>query len=31
MSTLYPVCVADALDRMPVDRVVAVSSRLILV
>jgi MFS family permease len=31
MSTLYPVCVADALDRMPADRVVAVSSRLILV
>jgi MFS family permease len=31
MSTLYPVCVADALDRMPVDRVVAVSSQLILV
>jgi MFS family permease len=31
MSTLYPVCVADALDRMPVDRVVAISSRLILV
>jgi len=31
MSTLYPVCVAQAHDRMPVDRVVAVSSRLILV
>jgi len=31
MSTLYPVCVADAHDRMPADRVVAVSSRLILV
>ena len=30
MSTLYPVCVAYALDRMPADRVVAVSSRLIL-
>jgi MFS family permease len=30
-STLYPVCVADALDRMPADRIVAVSSRLILV
>jgi MFS family permease len=30
MSTLYPVCVAHALDRMPADRVVAVSSRLIL-
>jgi len=26
MSTLYPVCVTDAHDRMPVDRVVAVSS-----
>jgi MFS family permease len=31
MSTLYPVCVANAHDRMPADRVVAVSSRLILV
>lgn len=31
MSTLYPVCVALALDRMPADRVVAVSGRLILV
>jgi MFS family permease len=31
MSTLYPVCVADALDLMPADRIVAVSSRLILV
>ena len=31
MSTLYPVCVANAHDRMPVDRVVAVSGRLILV
>lgn len=31
MSTLYPVCVADALDRMPADKIVAVSSRLILV
>ncbi|WP_332686287.1 MFS transporter [Bosea sp. (in: a-proteobacteria)] len=31
MSTLYPVCVAHALDRMPQDRVVAVSGRLILV
>jgi MFS family permease len=30
MSTLYPVCVAYAHDRMPADRVVAVSSRLIL-
>ena len=31
MSTLYPVCVADALDVMPADRIVAASSRLILV
>lgn len=31
MSTLYPVCVAHALDRMPADRVVAVSGRLVLV
>jgi len=31
MSALYPVCVADAHDRMPSDRVVAVSGRLILV
>jgi MFS family permease len=31
MSTLYPVCVAHAHDRMPADRVVTVSSRLILV
>ena len=31
MSTLYPVCVAHAHDRMPGDRVVAVSGRLILV
>lgn len=30
MSTLYPVCVSHAHDRMPADRVVAVSSRLIL-
>jgi MFS family permease len=30
MSTLYPVCVAHAHDRMPTDRVVAVSGRLIL-
>ena len=30
MSTLYPVCVAHAHDRLPADRVVAVSSRLIL-
>jgi MFS family permease len=31
MSTLYPVCVANAHDRMPADRVIAVSGRLILV
>jgi MFS family permease len=31
MSTLYPVCVANAHDRMPAHRVVAVSGRLILV
>ena len=31
MSTLYPVCVADAHDRVPANRVVAVSGRLILV
>ena len=31
MSTLYPVGVALAHDRMPADRVVAVSGRLILV
>lgn len=31
MSTLYPVCVAHAHDRMPADRVVVVSGRLILV
>ena len=30
MSTLYPVCVAHAHDHMPADRVVAVSSVLIL-
>ena len=30
MSTLYPVCVAYAHDRMPADRVVALSGRLIL-
>jgi MFS family permease len=30
MSTLYPVCVAHAHDRMPADRVVAVSGQLIL-
>lgn len=31
MSTLYPVAVAHAHDRMPADRVVSVSARLILV
>jgi MFS family permease len=31
MSTLYPVCVAHAHDSLPADRVVAVSSHLILV
>ncbi len=31
MSTLYPVCVANAHDRMPADRVVAVSGHLILI
>ena len=31
MSTIYPVCVAVAHDRMPADRVLAVSGRLILV
>ncbi len=31
MSTLYPICVADAHDHMPADRVVAVSGQLILV
>lgn len=31
MATLYPVCVAHALDRMPADGVVAVSGLLILV
>jgi MFS family permease len=30
LSTLYPVCVAHAHDRMPADRVLAVSSQLIL-
>jgi len=30
MSTLYPVCVAHTHDRMPADRVVAVSGHLIL-
>jgi MFS family permease len=31
MSTFYPVCVGHAHDRMPADRVVTVSGRLILV
>lgn len=31
MSTLYPVCVANAHDRMPVDQVIAVSGQLILI
>ena len=31
MSTLYPVSVAHAFDRMPQDKIVAVSGRLILV
>lgn len=30
MSTLYPVCVANAHDQLPADQVVAVSGRLIL-
>src|SRR5271169_2576129 len=30
MSTLYPVCVSHAHDRMPADRIVAVSGSLIL-
>jgi MFS family permease len=30
ISTLYPVCVSHAHDRMPADRVLAVSGRLIL-
>lgn len=30
MSSLYPVCVANAHDRLPADRVVAVSGQLIL-
>ena len=30
MSAIYPVCVSHAHDRMPADRVVAVSGRLIL-
>lgn len=31
MSTLYPVCVANAHDQMPADQVVAVSGRLVLI
>jgi MFS family permease len=31
MSRLYPICVAHAHDRMPQDRVVAVSGRMILI
>ena len=31
MSTIYPICVALAHDQMPADRVVALSSQLILV
>jgi MFS family permease len=31
MSTLYTVCVSHAHDRMPADRIVALSGRLILV
>jgi MFS family permease len=31
MSTLYPICVAHAHDSMPLDKVLVVSSRLILV
>lgn len=31
MSTIYPVCVANAHDQMPADQVVAVTGRLILV
>jgi MFS family permease len=31
MSTMYPVCVANAHDQMPADQVVAVSGKLILV
>ena len=31
MSTLYPVCVANAHDQMPADQVVAVSGQLVLV
>jgi MFS family permease len=31
MSTLYPVCIAHAHDRMPADRVVTLSGALILI
>ena len=31
MSTLYPVCVANAHDQMPADQIVALSGRLILI
>jgi MFS family permease len=31
MSTLYPICIANAHDQMPSDKVVAVSGRLILI
>ncbi|NOG73981.1 hypothetical protein [Roseicella sp. DB1501] len=31
MSTLYPVCAAHAHDRMPANRVIAVSANLILI
>jgi MFS family permease len=31
MSTMYPVCVANAHDQMPADQVVAVSGQLVLV
>jgi MFS family permease len=31
MSVIYPVCVAHANDRMPAERTVAVSGRLILI
>jgi MFS family permease len=31
ISTFYPVCVANAHDRMPADRVLAVSARLLLI
>jgi hypothetical protein len=31
LSVIYPVCVAHANDRMPAERAVAVSGRLILI